>query len=204
MAASAFGSSLEFVLKWEGGYVDHPKDPGGATNKGVTKKVYDKWRTDQGLPTRDVRELSDDELHAIYESGYWRPSRCDVLRSPLDLAQFDTAVNMGVKRAVLFVQTAVGADADGAFGSGTEQCAANCDLGEALVKYCDTREAFYDSLIQKNADLGVFRKGWMNRLNALRKTLGLPGFESADDTIDFGDTGYVAKVPDIGEKADID
>jgi lysozyme family protein len=123
MPSPAFTASLPFVLRWEGGYVNHPNDPGGATNKGVTQKVYDDWRRRQGLPTRDVRQLEDAEMHAIYEAGYWLPPRCDLLQRQLDLVQFDTAVNMGVGRAVRMLQGALGCDVDGDFGPATRQAA---------------------------------------------------------------------------------
>lgn len=203
MASAAFLESLPFVLRWEGGYVNHPNDPGGATNKGVTQKVYDAWRIKQGLATQDVRQISDDEVHALYESGYWLPPRCDKLDSPLDTVQFDTAVNMGVGRAARFLQKAVGAQVDGAIGPGTLQCVANCDLGDTLANYCNVREQYYRGLVEANPKLGVFLKGWLNRLNALRKHIGLPGFE-ADVPLDFGDAGYMARVPDIGIDASYD
>src|SRR5215212_9684838 len=95
MPSAAFQASLPFILRWEGGYVNHPADPGGATNKGVTQRVYDDWRVRRGMPARDVRQIMDDEVHAIYEAGYWTPPHCDLLPRPLDLVQFDTAVNMG-------------------------------------------------------------------------------------------------------------
>jgi lysozyme family protein len=198
MTSAAFKASLPFILKWEGGYVNNPNDPGGATNKGVTQKVYDQWRTSQGLSARGVQQLGDNELQAIYESGYWLPPRCDALPSPLDLAQFDTAVNMGPGRAVRFLQQAIGTTPDGNFGPGTEQCVAGCDLGTTLANYCNTREAYYRDLVQRNAKLGVFLTGWINRLNALRKQIGLPGFEAADDEVNYGAAGYMARVPDIG------
>ncbi|MEK8050951.1 glycosyl hydrolase 108 family protein [Ideonella sp. DXS22W] len=198
MASAAFLQALPFVLKWEGGYVNHPADPGGATNKGITQKVYDEWRGRQGLPARSVKELEDSEMHALYESGYWLPPKCDKLDDPLNLVQFDTAVNMGVGRAARFLQQAVGAGVDGSIGPGTLQCVANCDPGDALENYCNTREAYYKNLVAGNPKLGVFLKGWMNRLNALRQQIGLPGHESPVP-LDFGDAGYVAKVPDLGE-----
>ncbi len=199
MPSPAFQAALPFILRWEGGYVNHPADLGGATNKGVTQKVYDAWRDGKGLAARDVRQLEDSELQAIYESGYWLPPRCNQLATPLDLAQFDTAVNMGVGRAVQFLQRAVGAGVDGNFGPGTQKCVADCDPGTALVNYCNAREDFYRSLAQRNPKLEVFLKGWLNRLNALRKQVGLPGFESADDSVDYGDAGYMGRVPDMGE-----
>jgi lysozyme family protein len=199
MPTAEFIDALPFVLQWEGGYVNHPNDPGGATNKGVTQKVYDAWRSKNGLPVRDVRQLEERELQALYESGYWVPPKCPALASPLDLVQFDTAVNMGVGRAVKFLQKAVGAEPDGAYGPGTQRCVDNCDTGTALIAYCDIREAYYRSLASNNPKLAVFLKGWLNRLNALRKRVGLPGYESVDDEVDFGEAGYMGRVPDIGE-----
>ena len=205
MSSPAFAEALPFVLRWEGGFVDHPADPGGATNKGVTQAVYDAWRSQQGQPQRSVRQIEDEEAHAIYESGYWKPARCPVLDQPLDVVQFDTAVNMGVGRAVRFLQQAVGAvPVDGNFGTGTQRCVADCDPGQALVAYCDTREAYYRNLVVKNHKLAVFQKGWMNRLNALRKHVGLPGFESTSDEVDLGEAGVMARVPDIGQDPDYD
>lgn len=203
MASASFLGSLPFILRWEGGYVNHPNDRGGATNRGVTQRVYDDWRQRQGLAARDVRQLTDDELHSIYEAGYWLPPKCDALDNPLDLVQFDTAVNMGTGRAAKFLQQAVGATVDGAIGPGTLQCVASCDTGDTLAKYCDAREAFYRNLVARKPDQAVFLKGWMNRLNALRKQVGLPGYE-ADVPLDFGEAGYMGRVPDLGEDPSID
>lgn len=197
MPSPAFEASLPFVLRWEGGFVEHPADPGGRTNKGVTQRVYDAWRRHQGLPQRDVKQIEDAEVHGIYESGYWIPPRCDLVAQPLDLVQFDTAVNMGVGRAVRFLQAAVGCGVDGDFGPLTERAVTACDPGVTLVKYCTTREAYYRRLAQARPGLAVFLKGWLNRLNALRREVGLPGYESAAE-LDLGDAAYIAKVPDIG------
>jgi len=198
MSSSGFDAALKFVLRWEGGFVDHPDDPGGRTNRGVTQKVYDGWRTRQGQPTRDVKGIEDSEVNAIYSSDYWTPPRCDLLETPLDLVQFDTSVNMGVGRAVRFLQACVGCGVDGNFGPGTERAVAQCDQGSAVATYCNQREAFYRNLVDKNPKLAVFLKGWLNRLNALRTAAGLPGFEGVE-RVDFGDAAYIARIPDIGE-----
>jgi lysozyme family protein len=173
MSSPAFDAAVTFVLRWEGGFVDHPDDPGGRTNKGVTQKVYDGWRTRQGQPPRDVKLIDAAEVEAIYASDYWVPPRCDLLESPLDVVQF-----------------------------GTQRAVAQCDAGTVLGAYCDRRETFYRNLAQNNPKLEVFLKGWLNRLNALRREVGLPGFEGVAP-IDFGDAGYIARVPDIGEDPDI-
>jgi lysozyme family protein len=203
MPSSAFTASLPFVLRWEGGYVNHPADPGGATNKGVIQRVYDDWRKRQGLPVRDVRQLEDAELHAIYEADYWLPPRCDLLQRQLDLVQFDTGVNMGVGRAVRMLQGALGCDVDGDFGPATRRAAETCSLGATIIAYCDARETYYRRLAEQKPKLQVFLNGWLNRLNALRKEVGLPGYEAAVP-LDLGDTGYIAKIPDRGEDPSYD
>jgi lysozyme family protein len=203
MPSAALEAAMPFILRWEGGFVDHPADPGGRTNKGVTQRVYNAWRARQGLAGRDVKLIDEAEVHAIYESGYWVPPRCDLLAQPLDLVQFDTAVNMGPGRAVRFLQQAVGCGVDGDFGPATQRAVSACDSGDTVVKYCNLREAFYRGIVARKPDQAVFLKGWMNRLNSLRKEAGLPGFESARG-FDFGDAGYIAKVPDIGEDPSYD
>jgi len=203
MTSTALAVALPFVLRWEGGFVDHPNDPGGRTNQGVTQKVYDHWRARQGLGTQDVKLIADSEVHAIYETGYWVPPRCDLLNDPLSLVQFDTAVNMGVGRAVRFLQAAAGCGVDGDFGPGTERAVKTCEPGDLIAKYCDARELFYRRLAEKNPKLAVFLKGWLNRLNALRKEVGLPGFEAVVP-LDFGNTGFIQKIPDLGVDAAYD
>ena len=115
MIANGFEPALAFVLRWEGGLVDNPADPGGRTNKGITQKVYDAWRQQQGEPPRDVQQIEDSEVSTIYQAQYWTPASCESLAAPLALAEFDTAVNMGVGRAIRFLQTAVKCTADGSF-----------------------------------------------------------------------------------------
>ncbi|NLD68692.1 MAG: hypothetical protein GX644_07725 [Limnobacter sp.] len=203
MTTKAFQDALHFVLRWEGGYVDHPDDPGGATNRGVTQAVYDRWRQAAGLARRAVRELADDEMHAIYESGYWRPPRCDALAGPLDLVQFDTAVNMGVGRAARFLQQAAGATVDGQIGPKTLECVKNCAHSELVSGYCQIREQFYRELVQRKPRMQLFLKGWMNRLDALRAKAGVPGYSvTRGAQPDFGDAPYIKRLPDLGEEVD--
>ncbi len=203
MPSGAFKDSLAFVLQWEGGYVDHPADPGGRTNRGITQKTYDSWRGRRNLPPRDVRLIEESAVNAIYADDYWVPPRCDQLRRQLDLVQFDTAVNMGVRRAVRFLQAACVCTVDGAFGPVTEKAAAECDLATAIDAYCDARGAYYHRLVERNPDLGIFLKGWNNRLNALRNAVSSRALEAAT-FVDFGDVGYIGKIPDSGEDPSYD
>lgn len=142
-----FQRAMTFVARWEGGKVDNPNDPGGRTNKGVTQRVYDLWRERQGLAKRDVFEIEDAEAHAIYERDYWKAAACDTLAWPLSLVQFDTAVNCGCSRALRWLM----------------------DSGQSVATYLGLRRAHYDRIIAKNPKLAVFRKGWLNRMDALEK-----------------------------------
>jgi len=205
MASDQFVAALPFVLRWEGGFVNHPKDPGGATNKGITQAVYDNWRRSQGAATQSVQLITDADVQSIYENQYWRPAHSHELQTPLDLVQFDTAVNMGVGRAVRFLQHCAGCSVDGAYGKNTADAVAACDQGQAVIEYCNARESYYRTLADKNPDLAVFLKGWLNRVNALRAQAGLPGFERrGPPSVDFGDAGYIRKIPDLGVSAQYD
>src|SRR5690554_3243462 len=113
MARETFEPALALVLAHEGGYVDHPDDPGGATNKGITQRVYDAWRTSRGRHPRSVAAIRDEEVRAIYREQYWDAVRGDDLPAGIDYCTFDAAVNSGPAQAARWLQRAVGAAPDG-------------------------------------------------------------------------------------------
>lgn len=86
-----FKRSLEFVLKWEGGYVNDPRDPGGETKWGISKRAY---------PDLDIRSLTPERAATIYYEDYWTRAGCGAIEFPLCTCVFDTAVNCGPSRAV--------------------------------------------------------------------------------------------------------
>ncbi len=98
MARINFETCLRFVLQYEGGFVDHPRDPGGATNLGITRATLSAWRK-RPVSVAEVRALSRVEAAAIYRANYWNPIGADALPAGVDLIAFDIAVNMGVGRA---------------------------------------------------------------------------------------------------------
>ena len=116
---SNFLRALPIILQSEGGYVNHPADPGGATNQGVTQRVYDAWRSNGGQQKRSVREITPEEVEAIYREQYWDQAKCDKMPWPLSLMHFDAAVNHGVTRANKLLQKALGVTADGVIGNVT-------------------------------------------------------------------------------------
>ncbi|MDX0852716.1 secretion activating protein [Sinorhizobium medicae] len=203
MARENLPDSMRFIMKWEGGFVDDPDDRGGRTNKGITQKVYNVWRRGLGHPSRDVKQIGDGEVQAIYDGNYWTPGGCDLLRRKLDLAQFDTAVNMGTGRAIRILQEAVDTRVDGQFGPTTKRACDACDLGTTLIHYTQIREGLYRRFAQARGQ-SKFLRGWMNRLNDLRREIGLPGFERIPQEPDFGDMPYIAHIPDLPEGAPLE
>ena len=113
-----FDKCLKMLLSHEGGFVNHPEDPGGITNLGVTKKVYDEW-TGRESTEQEMRDLTPEDVAPIYKKNYWDRVKGDSLPSGLDWACFDWAVNSGSGRPAKAVQRAVGATADGAIGPAT-------------------------------------------------------------------------------------
>lgn len=101
-----FKKALEFVLKWEGGYVNNPHDKGGATNKGITQNTYNTWLKSLSLAPRDVKHITQEEVEQIYYKNYWRKAGCHNMSPKFALLAFDTAVNMGVARVNQFMKAA--------------------------------------------------------------------------------------------------
>jgi lysozyme family protein len=195
---SSFKDALSFTMRWEGGFVDDPDDPGGRTNKGITQKTYNRWRKKHGHAPVDVLYIDDKEVNEIYAEGYWVPPHCPELARKLDLVQFDTAVNMGVRRAIMVLQEGIGCRADGQFGPITADAVQKCEPEDTMKAYCDIREGFYRRLVERRPRLKKFLRGWLNRLNALRAEVNLLEYES-NIGVDFGDANHIAKVPDLEE-----
>ena len=104
MAAVNYEVCLEQILHHEGGYVNHPSDPGGETNLGITKRVYQEWCMTHDCITKDMKDLQVADAAPIYEKNYWARTKCDQIPSGLDLCVFDFAVNAGPGRAAKFLQ----------------------------------------------------------------------------------------------------
>lgn len=151
------------VLEREGGFVDHPTDRGGATNFGVTQRVYDTWRVRQGLPVRTVRNIARDEAVGIYREQYWDAAKCEQLASVLRDIHFDAAVNHGVRRAAMLLQTACGVKEDGQIGPKTLQ-AASSNPPLVLARYVVARYRFYGQIVQRDRSQLVFIVGWLRRM----------------------------------------
>jgi lysozyme family protein len=157
-----FERSLALVLKHEGGYVDHPRDPGGATNLGVTLDTLSSW---QGrIATKsEVRALTVPQVAPIYRRRYWDAVEGDDLPSGLDYAVFDFAVNSGVSRAARYLQAVLGVPQDGKIGPVTVAAAKAADTARVIETLCANRLKFLRDL----STFDTFGKGWTSRVNGV-------------------------------------
>ena len=159
-----FFKSLEMVLHHEGGFVDHPQDPGGATNKGITHKTYSDFL---GRPLEDVDELKnipEEHVQQIYKNGYWDKVKGDKLPNGVDFCVFDWAVNSGPGRSAKGLQEAVGVTQDGAIGPLTLAAVSEHTAVEIIETITKSRNVFYKQL----HSLSVFGKGWLKRAEETR------------------------------------
>jgi len=130
------------TLQWEGGYSNHPDDPGGPTMRGIIQREYDAWRAKHGLPPRPVRKIEDNELQDIYRHEYWDALGCDDLPLGVDLCVFDAGVNSGVGRTRQWMAAPLTIDS-----------------------VCDRRLAFLEGLGRL---WHVFGPGWARRVAGIR------------------------------------
>jgi lysozyme family protein len=159
-----YADSLAFVLAREGGWSDHPSDPGGATNRGITQTRFSAWLRDAGKPDRSVRTIRPAELEAIYREE-WDGARCNDVPEPADLALFDAVVNSGRVWGVRFLQRALGVVDDGIFGPKTlaavELWSAD---GPALgARLTAERMRYCVRAMRRHAKLRDFADGWTLR-----------------------------------------
>jgi lysozyme family protein len=153
-----FDKSLQLLLKHEGGFVNHERDPGGMTNLGVTKKVYEEWLGYE-VDKQNMMKLTPEDVAPIYLNNYWVKANCDELPSGLDYVVFDWAVNSGVSRSSKGIQKCCGAEPDGVIGPKTLQLILKQDTNFMIEKFKEVRQSFYEGLNHFDA----FGRGWTRR-----------------------------------------
>jgi lysozyme family protein len=158
-SSSPFERALAFVLRHEGGFVQHPRDSGGATNFGITVQTLSRVRG-YAASIDEVRHLTLEEAAAIYRRFYWDVIRADEVPRGLDLALFDLAVNSGPDRAIMLLQKVLGVEIDGLIGPVTLEAARNTDVIDAIR--CLTRERL--GFLSRLANWPVFGRGWRRRV----------------------------------------
>jgi lysozyme family protein len=154
-----FPAALAALLKHEGGFVNHPKDPGGITNLGVTKKIWEAY-VGHEVDEQTMRSLTPSMVAPLYKQRYWDAVKGDDLPSGVDLCVFDCAVNSGAGRASKLLQQAVGVKDDGQIGPATIKAVKDKPVQEVIESFTDKRQHFLESL----PTFGDFGKGWTRRV----------------------------------------
>ena len=162
MTRERFEAALHQVLRHEGGYVDHPADPGGATKYGITRAVLAAWRKAE-VSKADMRALTSAQAGEIYHARYWQAVRADELPQGLDFAMFDFAVNSGPSRAIRFLQAVLGVEADGQLGP-TSMAALKQNSPEMLIMALSARRRAF---LERLPGFAVFGRGWSRRVRAV-------------------------------------
>lgn len=153
---NAYDKAVTLILRHEGGYVNHPNDPGGETNMGISKRAY---------PDLDIKNLTVDHVKQIYKTDYWDKVKGDELPPAVALVCFDVAVLSGPRKAAKMLQKAVGANPDGIIGNITLACVEDEDPNDIIDNMSEQRIAFYKGL--KHWD--TFGRGWSRRVNETKE-----------------------------------
>jgi lysozyme family protein len=155
-----FEQSLKMLLHHEGGYVWHPEDPGGETNLGVTRAVYEQWVGRQVMDG-EMKTLKVADVAPIYKTNYWDKLKGDdpMMPSGVDFAAFDWGVNSGTGRPAKVIQKYIGAKQDGAIGPRSLALVAENNPSDMIQYLYEQRQKFYERL--KTFD--TFGKGWTRR-----------------------------------------
>ena len=142
---------MSVILEFEGGYVNDPRDPGGETKYGISKRAY---------PEEDILNLSIERASELYKRDYWDRVHADKLPPKLRFAMFDSAINSGVAQAVKWLQAAAGAQVDGVLGPRTLQRVSEADPLPLTVKFLTLRLEF----LTNNRNFSTFGRGWTKRI----------------------------------------
>ncbi|MDR6664044.1 glycosyl hydrolase 108 family protein [Rhizobium sp. 1399] len=151
--------AMKQIRIFEGGWSNHPKDPGGATMYGIIQREYDAYRTRKDRSKQSVRLITEDEVAEIYRSQYADKVRYDDLPAGVDFATLDGAINSGVSRGSKWLQGALGIAADGVVGAQTVAAAAKADALKTIKAIYSKRTGFLRGL----TTFSTFGKGWISR-----------------------------------------
>lgn len=152
----------EIVMKYEGGYVNHPNDPGGETYKGISRRAHPNW---EGWKLIDQKKpVPEDLVRRFYYDQFWKPMRCEEMPTPVGEYLFDFAVNVGIRQAVITIQSAVNVTTDGILGPITMEAIRRSDVQMLMHKLLARRVSFYITItIQRRKQFEVFFLGWIRR-----------------------------------------
>ncbi len=146
-----FDIAFERLIGHEGGYVNDPRDPGGETKYGISKRAY---------PGEDIAGMTLERARELYRRDYWGPAGCDAVPDVVKFDLFDMAVNSGVKTAIRTLQRTVGTEPDGVLGPVTLQAVQSMNPVRFVARFNGHRLQFMSSL----ATWPAFGRGWANRI----------------------------------------
>ena len=174
-----FDKAIPWVLEHEGGFVDHPSDPGGATNFGISLRFllglddqlqYD-YDGDGDVDADDIKALTIGDAHVIYEKEFWHPLYDAISSQMIATKLFDMAVNMGTRQAVKIIQLSMlrhaALSVDGIFGNKTLSAINNQQAGFLIDDISAEQAKFYFKLVDKRPARNVFLLGWLRRAYAI-------------------------------------
>lgn len=180
MAKPSYDEAVRRLLAHEGGYTNHPADPGGPTNFGITIHDYRRY-VKPGATAADVKAMKVAEAKRIYRAKYWDAQRCDELPAGVDYAVFDYGVNSGIGRSKKVLQRVVGVKADGVLGPLTLRAVNASDPKAIVIAICDERLRF----LKRLRTWAVFGRGWGRRVADVKAVaLALAANASAPATSD--------------------
>jgi lysozyme family protein len=157
MTKTKFERCIPIILRHEGGYVNHPNDPGGETKYGISKRAF---------PDENIKNLTVDRAKEIYKEYYWDSMGVEGIDNiQLALHVFDHGVNAGPKTSIRMLQRLAGVNDDGVIGPVTLEAVNSKELLDSFEK---ERVKYYIRLATKRPNLKVFLKGWLNRVNTTR------------------------------------
>lgn len=170
-----FDDYFDVILQHEGGFSDHSADPGGATKYGISLLFLKDLDLEDGdidhdgdIDVDDIKALTIDDSRVLYHKFFWSPLHLQGIESEdLKLNLFDHGVNAGTRTAVKLLQRMLGLQDDGAIGRMTVDAANNYN-GDVVADYKRARKAYYEKIIERNPKLGVFKKGWFNRIETTK------------------------------------
>jgi lysozyme family protein len=160
-------TAINKVLEHEGGFVDHKSDPGGATNFGITKRVYEAFKG-RKVSITEMKNMPKSDAVAIYKANYWDAIQGDLIKSyKIAFAMFDQAVNRGVSAAIKSAQKIIGAIQDGRMGAATLSTINGFNEEKFLSQYLADAIQAYQAIVDKKPSSAVFLKGWLNRVQSI-------------------------------------
>lgn len=151
--------AFALTLKHEGGYTNHPKDPGGMTNLGVTKRNWESY-VGREVTEAEMRALTPKLVMPFYKKMYWDRIKGDDLPSGVDFAAYDFAVNSGVHKASRMLQEIAGTVPDGIIGPRSLAAIKAVPAEEMINALCMDRLEF----LKRLPTWGTFGKGWGSRV----------------------------------------